>query len=387
MGPSQKHFFIVAGEASGDLHAAHLVDELKKLDPSLTFSGVGGAHLAASGVKLYKDISNLAVVGFIEVLKHYPEIRSVFNLILQKIAETQPAAVILVDYPGFNLRLARVLKKRNVKVIYYISPQVWAWKASRVEQIKRDVTKMLVLFPFEKDFYASRGLNVDFIGHPLTELLKLSLDKNAFFKRHSIKQEKFTIGLLPGSRQNEVRHLLPVMLKAADLLHKEFPSIQIIILRAQTIERSLLEKFCKPATCRPKIIEEQTYQGINASNVCIVASGTATLETAIFGKPMVIVYKTSLFTWLLAKLLIKIPYIGLVNVVAGKKIVPECIQFGATGKNVANELRAIIKDEIKIAQIKADLFNVRSALGAPGASQRAAEIILEDYNPNPSSGT
>lgn len=390
MGQPQKHFIIVAGEASGDVHAAHLVDELKKLDPSLTFSGVGGPRLQASGVELYKDISSLAVVGFVEVIKHYGAIRGIFNLILQKIDEIKPQAVILVDYPGFNLRLAKEVKKRNVKVIYYISPQVWAWKANRVDQVKKYVDKMLVLFRFEQDFYARRGVRVDFVGHPLMDALNAPMDKNKFCQRHGSDRERLTIGLLPGSRQNEINTLLPIMLRAADILHKEFAPIQFLVLQAHTIERSLLERYCRNAVCQPRIIEAETYDGINACHLCIVASGTATLETAILEKPMVIVYKTSFPTWLMAKLLVKIPYIGLVNVVAGKKIVPECVQFQATPEHIASQLRKIITDEIRIAVIKENLRDVKNILGEPGASQRAAEIIHEStattYAPNPSSG-
>ncbi|MBI3617497.1 MAG: lipid-A-disaccharide synthase [Candidatus Omnitrophica bacterium] len=390
MGQPQKHFIIVAGEASGDVHAAHLVDELKKLDPSLTFSGIGGPRLQASGVELYKDISSLAVVGFVEVIKHYGAIRGIFNLILQRIDKVKPQAVILVDYPGFNLRLAREIKKRNVKVIYYISPQVWAWKANRVEQIQKYVDKMLVLFRFEQDFYARRGVRVDFVGHPLMDALNAPMDKNKFCQRHGLDRERLTIGLLPGSRQNEINTLLPIMLNAADILHKEFAPIQFLVLKAHTIERSLLERCCRNAVCQPRIIESETYDGINACHLCIVASGTATLETAILEKPMVIVYKTSFPTWLMAKLLVKIPYIGLVNVVAGKKIVAECVQFQATPEHIASQLRKIITDEIRIAVIKENLRDVKNLLGALGASQRAAEIIYEStattYAQNPSSG-
>ena len=375
MGQPQKHFIIVAGEASGDIHAAHLVDELKRIDSSLTFSGVGGPRLQASGVELYKDISSLAVVGFIEVIKHYGKIRHVFNLILEKIDQAKPLAVILVDYPGFNLRLAREIKKRDIKVIYYISPQVWAWKASRVEQIRKYIDKMLVIFQFEQDFYARRGIPVDFVGHPLIDAIGIKIPKKEFLQMHGLDAEQLTIGLLPGSRQNEVNALLPVMLDAAEILRKEFPLIQFIVLKAHTIERSLLERHCRNAACQPKIIDGQTCDGINACHLCIVASGTATLETAILGKPMVIVYKTSFATWLMARLLVKIPCIGLVNVVAGKKIVPECVQFQATAARVASETRKILTDEIRTAAIKENLRNLKNRLGPPGASRRAAEII------------
>lgn len=390
MGQPQKHLIIIAGEASGDIHAAHLVDELKKLDPSLTFSGIGGPRLQASGVELYKDISSLAVVGFVEVIKHYGKIRSVFDLILKKVDQVKPLAVILVDYPGFNLRLAKEIKKGDVKVIYYISPQVWAWKATRVEQVKKYVDKMLVLFRFEQDFYARRGVRVDFVGHPLVDALNVPRDRNKFCQRHGLDRERLTIGLLPGSRQNEIRTLLPIMLKAADIVHKEFSPIQFLLLKAHTIEGSLLERYCRGAACQPKIIGAETYDGINACHLCVVASGTATLETAILEKPMVIVYKTSFLTWLMARLLVKIPYVGLVNVVAGKRIVAECVQFQATAEHIASELRKIISNEIGIALTKENLRDVKNLLGTPGASRRAAQIIYEStaptYAPNPSSG-
>lgn len=375
MGQPQKHFIIVAGEASGDIHAARLVDELRKIDPSLTFSGVGGPRLRASGVELYEDISSLAVVGFIEVIRHYRKIRHAFNLVLEKIDRVKPAAVILVDYPGFNLRLAREVKKRGIKVLYYISPQVWAWKAGRVEQIKKYIDKMLVIFQFEQDFYARRGIPVDFVGHPLIDAVNIKIPKKEFLQMHGLDAEQLTIGLLPGSRENEVNALLPVMLDAAEILRKEFPRIQFIVLKAHTIERSLLERYCRNAACRPRIIDEQTYDGINACHLCIVASGTATLETAILGKPMVIVYKTSFATWLMARILVKIPCIGLVNVVAGEKIVPECIQFQATAARVASEMRKIFTDEILAAGIREKLRNLKTRLGPPGSSRRAAAII------------
>lgn len=377
MGQPQKYLFIVAGEASGDVHAAHLVDELKRLDPTLKFSGIGGPHLQASGVELYKDMSALAVVGFAEVLKHYGEIHAVFRLILKRIDEIRPQAVILVDYPGFNLRLAKEIKRRNIPVIYYISPQVWAWKESRVEHIRRYVDCMLVLFAFEKEFYARRGVPVEWVGHPLVDSVTAGIPKNEFFRKHALDPNKITIGLLPGSRHNEVRHLLPVMLNAADILQGEFPQVQFLVLQAHTLERPFLESLCQHTRCQPQIIEGETYEGINACDACIVASGTATLETAILGKPMVIIYKTSLLTWLLAKFLVKIPYIGLVNVVAGKKIVPECIQFQATGARIAAELRKIVADETRMADIKTELQRVKSMLGTGGSSRRAARTVYQ----------
>ena len=371
-----KHFILVAGEASGDLHGAHLVEAIKSLSPSTTFSGLGGEKMKSSGVELYGDLIQMAVVGFWEVLKHYGEIKKIFHLILKKIDSINVDAVILIDYPGFNLRLAKKLKQRNIKVIYYISPQVWAWKKNRVHFIKKHVDQMLVLFPFEVDFYAQFGIDVHCVGHPLIDTIQINTPKERFLPSLSLPAETLTIGILPGSRQKEIEVLLPIMLSAAKILVKTFPEIQFLILKAPTISRSLLEHYLNGSTLTYRIVDEDTYNGINACNLCMVASGTATLEVAILQKPMVIVYKTSLFTWLLAKLFVKIKDIGLVNVVAGKRIVPECVQYQATGTKIAKELTDIFTNELKIAEIKINLKGVKESLGLSGASRRAAEEIL-----------
>jgi len=372
-----KNFILVAGEASGDLHGAHLVDSIKSLAPSTTFSGLGGPKMKASGVELHGDLTQMAVVGFWEVLKHYGDIKKFFHLILEKIDSTQVDAVILIDYPGFNLRLAKELKKRNIKVIYYISPQVWAWKKNRVYFIKNYIDQMLVFFPFEVDFYAQFGVDVHCVGHPLIDTIEVSTPKEDTLTSLGLSAETLTIGILPGSRQKEIEVLLPIMLAAAKNLINDFPEIQFLILKAPTIPKSSLDYYLEGSNFTYRIIEDDTYNGINACNLCIVASGTATLEAAILQKPMVIVYKTSLITWILAKLVVKIKNIGLVNIVAGKRIVPECVQFQATGTKIAEELKNIFTNEPKIAEIKIDLKGVKESLGLSGASQRAAEEILK----------
>ncbi|MFA5059774.1 MAG: lipid-A-disaccharide synthase [Candidatus Omnitrophota bacterium] len=377
MDSKEKHILIIAGEASGDMHAASLVDEIKLLDPSIIFSGVGGGKMRASGVKLFADITDLAVVGFVEVLKHFSEIKKIFNLVLAKIDEIKPTAVILVDYPGFNLRLARELKKKGVKVIYYISPQIWAWKEDRVALIKECVDKMLVLFQFEKELYAKHGIDADFVGHPLLDMINVQVSRDMLFRSINFATNKLTIGLLPGSRQKEVETHLPVMLGAANILYQQNQKLQFLLMRASTISKSVLEHPIRHYNFPIKIIDDQTYVGINACDICMVASGTATLETAILQKPMVVIYKTSLLTWMLAKLFVKIPCIGLVNIVAGQKIVPECIQFEATAVHIANELKSISSNEFKMNQIKSALGFVKSSLGEPGASRRAAESVLK----------
>ncbi len=380
MGSTPKHLVIVAGEASGDMHAAHLIETLKRLDPSITFSGLGGPKMRAAGVDLYEDLTKMAVVGFWEVVKHYKDIKKAFNLILKKIDETAVDAVILVDYPGFNLRLARELKKRNIKVIYYISPQVWAWKQKRVHFIKKNVDKMLVLFQFEKDLYANFGINVEFIGHPLIDTIKTHGAKESFLLSNNLSPEKLTIGILPGSREKEIENLLPVMLDAAKRLAGEFPQIQFLIIKAPTIARSSIKQYLQRNSLTCQIIDDNIHDGVNACELCMVASGTATLETAILQKPMVVVYKTSLLTWILAKLFVKIADIGLVNVVAGRRIVPECVQFQATGRRIAAELKNIFTDELKIADMKTNLRAVKESLGPGGASLRAAGEVLKTLN-------
>src|SRR3989338_3706022 len=348
---SPKHIFLVAGEASGDLHASHLAEELRTLNPSLSFSGVGGPLMQKAGVELYEDLTKIAVVGFVEVLKHFLEFRRFFHLVLDKIRTAKPDAVILVDYPGFNLRLAKELKKLGIKVIYYISPQVWAWKENRVEAIRRDVDKMLVLFEFEKEFYAKRGLDVEFVGHPLIDSIKVTKSRKQFLESIGLSDNKLTVGLLPGSRRKEIENLLPAMLEAADILNREFNGkIQFLLLKAPNIAMDFVARYLRSnivsnlrvVTLPLTIIDGQTYDGINASDVCMVASGTATLETAIIGKPMVVAYKTSLLTYWLAKNLVKISNIALVNVVAQKRIVAECVQFDATGVKLAAEVRNIL---------------------------------------------
>lgn len=377
----KQHIMIVAGEASGDMQAAHLIEEIRKLDSNIEFSGLGGPAMKAQGVVIYEDLTRIAVVGFIEVVKHYREFKKVFNLFLQKAKEIRPAAVILVDYPGFNLRLAKKLKESGIKVIYYISPQVWAWKESRVAAVKKFTDKMLVLFQFESHFYARHNLKVHFVGHPLIDLISSQVgnnrEKQQSFSFAPSAAKPLTIGVLPGSRENEIHTLLPVMLDAAFLLSKDLPAVQFLLLKAPTISQALLEKFVKNSPVPVTIVQKNIYQKIAQCDLCLVASGTATLEVAILNKPMVIVYKTSFLTWLLAKLLIKIPFIGLVNVVAGKKIVPECIQFEATGGHIAKELRMMCQNPAKLAEIKAELEKVRLSLGEPGAGERAAREILK----------
>ena len=374
MGTQKKHLMIIAGEASGDMRAAELVLALKSLSPDIQFSGVGGDCMKKAGVELFEHITSLAVIGIAEVLKNLKRIKKVFDHVLAEVETQKPDAVILVDYPGFNLRLAKKLKQRNIKVIYYVSPQVWAWRQSRIHTIKKIVDRMMVLFPFEKDLYASYGMNVDYVGHPLVDEIKIQFSPSDVLKSIDLKsQGNTTIGLMPGSRQKEVERHLPVMLEAAQKLYEQDHNRQFLLLKASTIERSLLEPLIPPSL-PVKIYEGSPYDGINAMDAAIVASGTATMETALLNKPMVIIYKTSWPTYAIAKNVIKIPYIGLVNVVAGKKIVPELIQNDCNAVNIAENVETVLGNQ----DILEELRKVKTALGEPGASRRAAKVILEE---------
>ncbi len=364
---------IIAGEASGDMRAAGLARALKTLAPSIGLSGVGGQHMRDAGVDCFTDITELAVIGIVEVLKNLGRIKKVFYDILQRVDANKPDAVILVDYPGFNLRLARELKKRGIKVIYYISPQVWAWKEGRVHLIKQVVDRMIVLFPFEADTYAKYGMKVDYVGHPLVDEVKINRNQDEILKSLGLSVHKTTIGLMPGSRAKEVQRHLPLMLDVAQKLFDNNHERQFILLRASTIPLDLITQQMFLYKHLPlKIYDGSTYDGINAMNAAMVASGTATLETALLKKPMVIIYKTSWLTYAIAKMVIKIPYIGLVNVVAGKKIVEEFIQNDANVHNVANGMESALHNQHLIDALE----KIRTQLGEGGASQRAAEIVL-----------
>ena len=272
-------------------------------------------------------------------------------------------------------RLAKALKKYNIKVIYYISPQVWAWKESRVKIIKKYIDHMLVFFEFEKEFYKKHHISVDFIGHPFVDTIKPTLSKQEISSFLKISPKCLTVGILPGSRQKEIDHILPIMLEAAQLLYKEKPEIQFLLIKSPTIKSSMFEVYLNKNPLPLKIVEQHYYDVINICDLCMITSGTATLEAALINTPMVVVYKTSFLTWLLAKLLIKIPYIALVNIIAKKKVVPEYIQYQATGKNIALEILNIVNNTKYQMEMKNNLKQVCQSLGHSGANKRAAEYI------------
>lgn len=372
---AQKNILIICGEPSGELHAATLVSSLKKLRPDWKIFGVGGSLLSNAGAEIIYNIKDLSVMGLFDVLKKLPRFIALKNRILQKLEHHKIEAVIFVDFSGFNLRLAKDINNR-IPTIYYVSPQVWASREARVKTIKRYIRKMIVLFPFEKEFYKKHGMDVDLVGHPLLDIVKSKEDKTSLLKTLNLSAEKTTISLLPGSRKQEINKILPIMLKAAQLINKKLDA-QYIIAKPIQAERDIYEHILKKTDLNVAIVEGKTYECIAAADFCLVCSGTATLETAIMQKPFLLIYKMNLLNYLLYRPQVKLPYIGLANIVVGRKIIPELIQFQATPGKIAEETLSILNDPARLEKMHKDLAEVKTCLGEPGAAIRASHIIID----------
>jgi len=374
-----KHIFIICGEASGDLNAASLAKAILQISPETKISGVGGILLRQTPATIYRDIKDLSVIGLFDVLKKLPGFFSLQKLILDKIKEEKPDAIILVDFSGFNLRLAKKINK-TIPVIYYVSPQVWASRPGRVKTIKKYIHKMLVLFKFEEEFYKRYGIDAAFLGHPLLDIVGPTMEEKEFLNKFGLLEAKTTIALLPGSRKQEIKNIFPVMLEASILINKNMANAQFVLAKSPQVGIDIYERIISRANIDLKIIEGKTYDCLNIADFCLVASGTATLETAIMQRPFVVVYKMSLLNYLLYRPQVKVPYIGMVNIVAGRKIVPEFIQFKARPKEISEQVLEILQNPTRIEQMKNGLAQVKSSLGEKGASLRAAQIILNFLN-------
>lgn len=369
---------IIAGEASGDMHGAAVVKALKSLKPDVEVIGIGGELMKNAGVKLIYHINELSIMGSWEVIKKLPTIRSVSKTIDAIISNQRPDALLLIDYPGFNLRLAEKSHAQGIKTFYYIAPQIWAWNFKRIKKIKNFVDELFVIFDFEEEIFRKSGVNAKYVGHPILDTIEQPLEKTAFCKRYGFEKSRPIIGLFPGSRYQEVEKILPIMLSAAQELESEF-SAQIAIGAASVFEIDYIKSFLEEES-KIKVLQYATYDLMKNCDVAIVTSGTATLELAYFKTPMVIVYKTSLLTYLIGRLLIKIKSIGLANIVAGKQIVPELIQHKASVKNIVNECKKFLTNEELIKTVSAELSKISEKLGQPGASKRIAELILKSLS-------
>lgn len=372
-----KNVLIVAGEASGDLHASNLVKAIKDIAPAINFFGLGGKILRQAGVNLQSDIVELSVVGLFEVLKNFKKFKDIFRNLLEEVERVNPDLAILVDYPGFNLRLARELKKRNIPIVYYVSPQVWAWNKNRIKTIKKTIQQMLVIFKFEETFYKNHDIPASFVGHPLLDIVKSNIPKEELFNKLKFNPKNLTLALLPGSREKEVKTLLPIMLKTAQLIYESGNDIQFLILRSSAVKEAIFKEILIPYNklCI-RLLSDMTYDGLAACDLAMVASGTATVEATILGVPMVILYKVSFLTWAYLKMLIKIPYIGMVNIIAHKCVVPEFIQYNAKPKKIASYIKETLTNPQELNRIKGSLSAVKDQLGQKQASQRAAQLIV-----------
>ena len=372
-----KSVLIIAGEASGDLHGHNLVKAIRRIDSKIEFIGIGGKRMENVGVKLVTSSSEIAVVGFTEIFT------KIFNIItagikIKKILKyNKPNLVILIDYPDFNLHIAGYAKKIGIPVMYYISPQIWAWRRGRVNKIKKRVDRMVVILPFEKDFYKNSGVKVDYVGHPVIDEIPKSIDKKKIKKYLDAEGYFPILGILPGSRKEEIKNILPVMLNALDILRKDYKKIKSYLPLADTIDRGYVEKFIKDSSLVNIVSNKDIYNVLSICDLAFVTSGTATLETAIMEVPMVVAYKGSFLSFLIAKSLVKVSYISLVNLIAGRRVVPELIQNELTSKNLVKEALKIINNGELKENIKVGLRKVRSSLGEGGASEKAAKIAIE----------
>ena len=380
---ARRRVMMVTGEVSGDLHGAHLMEAVHRINPGIQFSGMGGEALKKAGMNLLYPNQSLSVVGITEVLLKLKAIRKTLHGLKQFLEREQPDLLILIDFPDFNLRLAKFAHRRGIPVLYYISPQVWAWRPGRVKLIARWVKKMVVFFPFEVPIYKAAGVDVECVGHPLLDVVKPSRSKEETAKQLGLDPAKPIVGLLPGSRSQELERLLPVLLDTARLLHQENPDLQFVIPLAPGLTKESVARWMNNAWVRVTLAEGQTYDVMNLSDLLIMASGTATLEAALLGKPMVIIYKVSPLSYWVGRALVRVKHIGLVNLVAGKGIAPELIQKDASPEKIAQEALRILNDPNVLQGMTEAMIQVRQNLGEPGAVERAACIVtsmLENGN-------
>jgi len=370
-----KKILLVAGEVSGDLHGSRLVEAVQRIDPDIEFFGIGGEGLERAGMKLLYPSQSLSVVGITEVFFKLRAILKALQGLKKSIDRERPDLVILIDFPDFNLRLAKMAQRKGIPILYYIGPQVWAWRPRRIKLIARLVKKMIVLFPFEVPLYQAAGVDVEWVGHPLLDIVKPTLSREKAFQQFGLDPRRRTVGLLPGSRKHEVERLLPPLLASAHLLQKEIPDLQFVIPLAPGLPKTLLLSRMGNISVPVAVVEGFTYDVMNLSELLIVASGTATLEGAIVGKPMIIVYKVSFLSYWVGRALIRLDHIGLVNLVAEKEIVPELIQKDVNPQQIADEAFRILRDPILSRKMAESVNKVRQKLGELGAAERAARIV------------
>jgi len=366
---------VSCGEPSGDLYAAELVRQLRRSLPQLDVFGLGGERLREQRAALRADVRELAVVGLLEVVTHLRRLGGVLTDLLAEVDRHPPQAALLVDYAGFNLRLAAALRRRGIPVVYYVSPQVWAWRRRRLRDIRRTVSRMLVIFPFEEALYREAGVPVRFVGHPLVDLVAPAPDRATFLMQHGFDPARPVLAVLPGSRPKEIEHNLPPLVEALRLIHDARPDVQFVLAVAPSIDPVPLR--ASLADLPVALLSGATHAILGACTAAVVASGTATVEAALLDAPMVVVYRLSPLTYHLGRRFVNVPHYAMVNLIAGRRLVAELIQSDFTGGRVAREALGLLEDEPGRRRMKEGLAEVRQRLGAPGGSARAAEEVLK----------
>jgi len=369
-----KHIVIIAGEESGDAHAAELINEAKKIYPSFKFSGIGGRHMSKAGAELVYDLASYGVTGISEVLRHLKTIKKAFTAIKEHLYHNQPDLLILVDYPGFNLRLAKYAKKKlNLKILYYISPQIWAWKANRIHLIKACVDHMAVIFPFEKSIYEKAGVPVSFVGHPLVKKISATVQTR---EELTLPQNKRIIAILPGSRTHEIRRHMPVIVKTIEQLVSNFSDLHFVLPIAGTVSETLIREFLTSSyNSSVTLIKEKAWDVLSLCDFAVIASGTASLECALSGKPMCIIYKSSFLTYLAASKLIKINYLGISNILSNRMISPEFLQYDCNAEALSAYISKVLQDEEMLKKMTQKIQTIPQSLSANNADCTLLELM------------
>ncbi|HVL67788.1 MAG TPA: lipid-A-disaccharide synthase [Vicinamibacterales bacterium] len=369
---------ISCGEPSGDLYAGALAAEIFRLDPAATVTGFGGDRLEAAGATLVQNFSGLSVTGLLEVVRLLPRTYATYRRLIAEAEAVRPDVFVAIDFPDFNFALARALKKRGIPVVYYISPQLWAWRPGRMKTMRQVVERVLVIFPFEEPIYREAGVPVEWVGHPLLDVQPAPADRAAFLRAQGLDPAQPVLALLPGSRTNELREILPDLVRSADRIRAQVPAAQFLLARAPHIREPLLEPLAalRAAGIPLAVVDGRADDVLAAADVALVASGTITVQAALHECPMVVVYRLSPLTYRLGKPFVRIDTYAMANLVAGRRVVPELIQDDFTPEAVAREAVRVLTDREHAARVRADLRAVKQKLGDPGASRRAAEAVL-----------
>ncbi len=372
----QKSIVVIAGEASGDAHAARMLTELKQLAPNYNVKGIGGDKMRAAGAETFVDFSELAVMGLVEVIKRYRSLKKIFNRTVELLKAERPDLLILVDYPGFNLKLAKEAKALGIKVLYYISPKVWAWRAGRVKTIKQYVDHMAVLFPFEVPIYQEAGVPVNCVGHPLVDAVKKELTIEQAKEKLGFDIEDSVLGLFPGSRRSEVEVLLPIMIEAAERISQRINNLNVVVPLATGLDKAVLEPIIAKSSLTIKLVDDDFYQLTTACDAIVAASGTVTLEIVLLAVPHFISYRVSPLSYAILSRFVKIPYVGLCNIVTGENVILELLQNEVTAERFEQELLSLLTSSNSKQQAETIRQQVLSALGPSGGANNAAELVV-----------